>query len=134
MPDTDTDGFPHFPRPDVAYADAPRLVAEICWTAEQAANRSPGQRPGREFWLRKAALLDRIALEREVTHSPEEAIVAAEVAAEAALRLIEHDEEHGNGCGRSGTGSLRLWDPIVSAGTRAYVRREYLAWRRAQHS
>jgi len=130
-----TDGIsaaaPDFPEPATAYASAPGQVKEIGWVAGEARRRPFGTGSSREYWLRKAALVDRIALEWETTHSPEAASDAAQSAADAALQLIEFDELHGQS---SGQGTIRFSDAIVCAGYRAYVRKEYLAWISAQRS
>jgi hypothetical protein len=95
------------PTPEPAYALAPSIVCEIGWTAQAAADKPFGTRLGREFWLRKAALLDRIALRDEADgiHSD-----AANVAVEAAHRLMDLDD------------SNFICEP------RAYVRQHYAAW------
>ncbi|WP_435218986.1 hypothetical protein, partial [Streptomyces sp. bgisy034] len=74
-----------WPTAEEAYALAPSLVSEIGWTADQAANKPFGTRLPRDFWLRKAALLDRIALQ-DVGDD------AAEVANAAAERLMSLDD------------------------------------------
>jgi hypothetical protein len=98
--------------PHNAYALAASIVSEIGWTANEAASRPFGQKLGREFWLRKAAVLDRIALVDgdEGIHSD-----AAEVAADAARRLIELDRATG-----------------YDSDPRSYVRNAYAAWRQHQ--
>ena len=121
-----------FPAPAVAYADAPGVVDEIVWVAERARNHMHGCDAGREYWLRKAALVDRIALARVITHSQEDALDAAEMASNAAVQLIEFDERQGDGPDRPAVGSIRFSDAIVCAGYRAYVRQQYLAWSQAQ--
>uniref|UniRef100_A0AAU1HWF4 Uncharacterized protein n=1 Tax=Streptomyces sp. NBC_00180 TaxID=2903632 RepID=A0AAU1HWF4_9ACTN len=92
-----------WPTPGEAYALAPGIVSEMGWTAVQAANQPFGTRPAREFWLRKAALLDRLALQ-------DVADDAAEAAQEAAERLMSLDD--------SGV----ICDP------RHYVRQQYAHW------
>ncbi|MFC9317423.1 hypothetical protein ACFTWR_24025 [Streptomyces nigra] len=92
-----------WPSPEEAYALAPSLVSEIGWTADQAANKPFGTRLPRDFWLRKAALLDRIALQ-DVGDD------AAEVANEAAERLMSLD------------------DAGVICEPRHYVRQQYAHW------
>jgi hypothetical protein len=92
------------PAPEQAYALAPSIVREIGWTARTAAVKPFGTALGREFWLRKAAVLDRIALRDEADGIPSD---AADVATEAARRLMDLDDVHGS------------YDP------RAYVRQQY---------
>ncbi|MGW2599255.1 hypothetical protein [Streptomyces klenkii] len=109
------------------YAGAPRIASEILWVLRQVrATRSLGtEQEGREFWLRKAAVLDRIAIEEVATYAPQVAAKAVETAEAAARRLVEYDATH--------TGlSLRGSDVVTDEDCRAYVRREYHAWNSAQ--
>ncbi|MEU6535873.1 hypothetical protein [Streptomyces sp. NPDC047000] len=92
-----------WPTPEEAYALAPSIVREIGWTADQAASKPFGTALPRDFWLRKAALLDRIAL-HDVGDD------TAEVATEAAERL------------------MRLDDAAVICDPRHYVRQQYAHW------
>ena len=134
---TDHDSTPAevgFPTPVLAYAGAPGVVDEIVWVTEQAQILGRGGEASREYWLRKAALVDRIALARVLTHSQEEVLDAAEMASNAAVQLIEFDERQGDGPQRPAAGSIRFSDATVGAGYRAYVRQQYLAWSRAQNS
>ncbi|MFE4961664.1 hypothetical protein [Streptomyces sp. NPDC056660] len=94
--------------PEEAYALAPSIISEIGWTARTAADRPFYDGFHREFWLRKAALLDRIALSDETDSD------AADLATRAAHRLIDLDD--------TGTTS----DP------RHYVRQQYAAWAKHQ--
>ncbi|WP_330435505.1 hypothetical protein OIC43_30980 [Streptomyces sp. NBC_00825] len=96
-----------WPTPEVAYATAPSTIREIGWTANAAATRPIGTKIGREFWLRKAALLDRIALNDEATAQDSG---AAELATEAARRLMQLD------------------DASVICDPRYYVRQQYAHW------
>ena len=118
-----------FPIPVDAYAGAPSVVREIGWVADQAANRRVAE-IGREYWLRKAALVDRIALDQLEELGGEAAANAAEAADHAALRLIEFDEDPTRG--GHGPGSLRFSDALVGAGRRTYVRQQYLTWHHTQ--
>ncbi|MFI7352356.1 hypothetical protein ACIBTP_00230 [Streptomyces avidinii] len=95
--------------PEAAYATAPSIISEIGWTVRGARNCLHGIRV-REFWLRKAALLDRIALTDDDPVSGD----AATCATEAARRLMEIDHAE----------SPRTTDP------RGYVRQEYALWLR----
>ncbi|WCH92735.1 hypothetical protein POD33_11665 [Streptomyces moderatus] len=92
-----------WPTPGEAYALAPSIVSETGWTAQTAADKPFGTRLPRDFWLRKAALLDRIALQ-DVGDD------AAEVANEAAERLMSLD------------------DAGVICDPRHYVRQQYAHW------
>jgi hypothetical protein len=100
-----------WPTPEEAYALAPSIVSEIGWTARQAAGKPFGTRLPRDFWLRKAAVLDRIALNGEAGGG---AADAAEVATEAAERLMDLD------------------DAAVICDPRHYVRQQYAHWAKTQ--
>ncbi|MFD9499676.1 hypothetical protein [Streptomyces sp. NPDC060035] len=100
-----------WPTPETAYAKAPGIVREIGWTAQAAADKPFGTRMGRDFWLRKAALLDRIALAEEAESRGGDATGAAEC---AAARLMDVDD------------SDVICDP------RHYVRQQYALWVREQ--
>ncbi|MDW4907441.1 hypothetical protein RB628_19315 [Streptomyces sp. ADMS] len=105
---TDSTGHrePH-PVPEVAYADAPSILSEIGWTARFLAGLKCFTGLDRDFYLRKAALLDRIALMDE-PDDPHADITETAVA--AAWYLIGTDQADVTG------------DP------RAYVRRQYAYW------
>lgn len=82
--------------PEVAYADAPDIVTEVGWVARSVQhlmtwldNEDPAKQEARErarrfYYLRKAALLDRIALE---PHPPADAVDLAELAARRVHRM-----------------------------------------------
>ncbi|MFH8785045.1 hypothetical protein [Streptomyces roseoverticillatus] len=119
----------HSTDPAAAYAGAPRILSEIVWVLRQAraarSSGADGTEQSREFWLRKAAVFDRIAMEEVATYAPQVAAKAVETAEAAARRLVEYDATH------SGL-SLRGSDVVTGEDCRAYVRREYHAWNRAQ--
>ncbi|MEU5302747.1 hypothetical protein ACH4YO_18585 [Streptomyces noursei] len=101
-----------WPDPEEAYATAPSIIREIRWTADQAANRPFGTRLPRDYWLRKAAVLDRIALRAEAdNYHPSD---TAEVADEAAQRLMDMD------------------DADIICDPRHYVRQQYAHWADSQ--
>ncbi|WP_327680182.1 hypothetical protein [Streptomyces sp. NBC_00467] len=115
-----------WPTPEQSYALAPSIISEIGWTARTAADAARGTELGREFWLRKAALLDRVALSDEsagYTSDP------TALATEAARRLLAYDRD-GNGCYRG----TPYWPehPQSEANPRAYVRQEYAHWAKHQ--
>ncbi|OEJ36218.1 hypothetical protein [Streptomyces agglomeratus] len=108
------DHRPHpqsWPTPEKAYTTAPSIISEIGWTARAATDKPFGQEIGREFWLRKAAVLDRIALadENAGIHGD-----ATEVAVKAAQRLMDTD------------GAPVICEP------RHYVRQQYARWAKNQ--
>ncbi|MGK5638022.1 hypothetical protein ACSNOK_06845 [Streptomyces sp. URMC 126] len=107
------------PDPATAYADAPSIITETGWVARQR-----GSQPDREFWLRKAAVFDRIALKEAASYAPEVAAPAIEAAADAALQLVRYDATH------EGL-SPRGFELVTADDHREYVRRAYLAWSRS---
>ena len=107
----DAEDVDAWPTPERAYAKAPSIVSEIGWTAHAAIGRPTYALLRREFWLRKAAVLDRIA------HADESQGItgdASELATRAARRLVELDSTDAT-C-----------DP------RAYVRQQYAQWAKSQ--
>ncbi|MFJ5775744.1 hypothetical protein [Streptomyces sp. NPDC093094] len=111
-----------WPTPEEAYAFSPSMVREIGWTAQTAADKPFGVDLHREYWLRKAALLDRIALREDEDGATGD---AAEVATEAARRLIEYDRD-----GEGDYHGAPYWPdhPATAADPRGYVRQEYAHW------
>ncbi|PGH49306.1 hypothetical protein [Streptomyces sp. Ru87] len=97
-----------WPTPEEAYQLAPSIVREIRWTADQAARRPLGTDLPREYWLRKAAVLDRIALTNGagLPTGPD----ANDVATWAARKLMDLD------------------NPPVTCDPRRYVRQQYAHW------
>nr|WSS63180.1 hypothetical protein OG284_19060 [Streptomyces sp. NBC_01177] len=96
-----------YPAPEAAYALAPSIISEIGWTVARARAHLHGQAMDREYWLRKAALLDRIALAEGAEGQGHDATGAAE---HAAARLVDLD------------GPDTVCDP------RHYVRQQYALW------
>lgn len=110
-----------FPTPDTAYEDAPRLMREITWVARTVADKEFGVPMGREFWLRKAALLDRLALTEG--YDPQADTTASQAAEEAAHRLAQFDRDHHT------TGGCQFPEELAAASSfRPYTRQEYGAW------
>ncbi|WP_052411324.1 hypothetical protein [Streptomyces sp. NRRL S-118] len=96
-----------WPTPDEAYAKAPSIISEIGWTAQAASDVRRGRQDEREFWLRKAALLDRIALDDEKAGT------------------------HGDACTlarRAGRHLMDLDGADNTCDVRAYIRQQYAAW------
>ncbi|GAA0922249.1 hypothetical protein [Streptomyces thermoalcalitolerans] len=123
--------FEAWPTPDEAYALAPSIVHEIGWTAQAAVDTPFGQALGREYWLRKAALLDRIALQDEEDGLTDGLTSdAADAAIEAARRLIAHDRDSEGGCHGA---PYRPEHPATAADPRGYVRQEYAHWAKTHH-
>ncbi|MFF7170453.1 hypothetical protein [Streptomyces pseudovenezuelae] len=101
-----------WPTPEEAYALAPSIISEIGWTARTAADIPHNDGPHREYWLRKAALLDRIALTNEAADTVTSD--ASDLAARAAQRLMDVD------------------DTAVICDPRHYARQQYAAWAKNQ--
>ncbi|MFJ8993867.1 hypothetical protein ACIRQH_26175 [Streptomyces sp. NPDC102279] len=100
-----------WPAPEGAYTLAPSIISEIGWVARTAADRPLYDGSGREFWLRKAAVLDRIALCDEGDHIPSD---ADDLATRAAQRLAALD------------------DAAAICDARHYVRQQYARWAKNQ--
>ncbi|MFI1353608.1 hypothetical protein ACH4TV_08490 [Streptomyces sp. NPDC020898] len=115
-----------WPTPEAAYAFAPSAVREIGWVAGTAVDKRPGETPGREYWLRKAALLDRIAL-----HDEQAGITgdADQAATEAARRFVDYDRDNNGG---HPNGPCQATYPRAAAEPRGYVRQEYAHWAKNQ--
>ncbi|WP_327736263.1 hypothetical protein OG749_23310 [Streptomyces nojiriensis] len=94
------------------YADAPTLDDELAWLRARTGDR--GFMPNREFLLRQAALLDRLALQGAVMPLVRSAFTAAD-------HLVTHDIEH-RGL------SLKAHDLVATEDYRAYVREQYRLW------
>ncbi|MGW6783559.1 hypothetical protein [Streptomyces sp. NPDC054987] len=113
----------HWPAPETAYAKAPSIISEIGWTARGARDCLHGIQV-REFWLRKAALLDRLALtDDDPVHGD-----AATLAIEAARRLMELDDAAGLGPSGFADGPYTPDHPDSVREPRSYVRQEYALW------
>ncbi|WBB59166.1 hypothetical protein O7599_26780 [Streptomyces sp. WMMC500] len=107
---------------DTAYANAPSIAWEISWVLRALHKYPLSHGVDREFWLRKAALLDRIALREETTLTPEAAAEAVTAAGRAARQLADYDATfHGL--------SYRGEELATDEDFRAYVRRQYQAAR-----
>ncbi|MDW4904585.1 hypothetical protein RB628_04320 [Streptomyces sp. ADMS] len=111
-----------WPTPEAAYVFAPNTAREIAWVAGTAVDRRHGESPSREYWLRKAALLDRIALSDEQAGITGDADTAA---TEAARRFVDHDRDNSGG---HLSGPIRAAYPRAAAEPRGYVRQEYAHW------
>ncbi|MFD0152252.1 hypothetical protein ACWGQ4_19190 [Streptomyces sp. NPDC055721] len=100
-------GTETWPTPEKAYSKAPSVISEIGWVTEESIGRPTGALQKREFWLRKAALLDRLALGDAKALSASD---ATELATEAARHLMDLD------------------DGRVFCDPRSYVRQQYALW------
>ncbi|MCX4408006.1 MULTISPECIES: MazG-like family protein [unclassified Streptomyces] len=118
-----------WPTPEDAYTTAPGITYEIAWTASTARTLAENRHGGdvdREYWLRKAALLDRIALEYEADGVSNG---TGEVAANAARQLIEADQDGEADYSGAPYGPEH---PATLAHPRGYVRQEYARWAQNQ--
>ncbi|MCH6161557.1 hypothetical protein [Streptomyces marispadix] len=106
MPQT-TDTTRRKGSPTDVYAEAPSIEQEIAALAELSERHEQDPALPRAFWLRKAALVDRIALAEAATYGPELAKSAIQAAEAATVQLIAYDAKHG---------------------AREYVRNEYRTW------
>ncbi|MEV6757299.1 hypothetical protein [Streptomyces sp. NPDC051214] len=111
----------HLP-PETAYADAPTIAQELCLIAEASDSHPTDVSTDREFRLRKAALLDRLALQERARNGGLAAADADEAADVAAEWLVEFDVAH-HRLSRKGM------DLVLAEDYRDYVRAEYDAWR-----
>ncbi|MEU1627354.1 hypothetical protein ABZ746_18910 [Streptomyces sp. NPDC020096] len=110
-----------WPTPEQAYANAPSIDQEIGWTVHTIAEAECFTALDREFYLRKAALLDRIALVDE----PDLFSDATEAAEAAAVVLLDTDKSAG---GRYHGRHYWPEHPAAGANPRGYVRQEYADW------
>ncbi|MEU7291760.1 hypothetical protein AB0A76_00930 [Streptomyces exfoliatus] len=108
--------------PAAAYAGAPDFDIELAWLQE--CTRTQGFELSREFWLRRAAFLDRLALREAESHGVEATAALIRFAESAASGLVVYDTAHH---GLSPKGS----DLVAGEDHRAYVREQYRAARLA---
>ncbi|MEU3949148.1 hypothetical protein [Streptomyces sp. NPDC029526] len=80
-----------FPSPDRAYALAPSVLREMAWVTNTIATAECFTELDRDYYLRKAALLDRIALMDEPAPPFGDATEAAKA---AAVFLLDTDRAH----------------------------------------
>ncbi|MFE9570953.1 hypothetical protein ACFYMW_20925 [Streptomyces sp. NPDC006692] len=100
-----------WPTPEQAYADAPCIADEIGWTVCVAGDPESCAELDREYFLRKAAVFDRIALsgDPDIPYGSD-----TETAHATALYLMDLDH------------ASVICDP------RAYVRQQYAQWTKNQ--
>ncbi|GAA0462611.1 hypothetical protein ACFQ2B_37310 [Streptomyces stramineus] len=114
---------PHTTESASAYGNAPGITSEIGWVIRHSRRRPFDDE--REFWLRKAAVFDRMALDEAARFAPEVAAPAAEASVEVARQLVDYDIAH------SGL-SLKAAEIVTAEDCLAYVRHEYLKWNQDQ--
>ena len=98
-----------WPTPDEAYTSAPNAADELAWLVATAQDKPLLPKLNREFWLRRSALTDRMALGMTPGHLASDAN-----ALDTALQLMDLDNVQGT-C-----------DP------RPYVRQQYALWAKNQ--
>ncbi|MEU1312194.1 hypothetical protein ABZ419_25310 [Streptomyces cinnamoneus] len=121
---------------DDAYTDAPPIAYELAYFMELASrlDKTGDHTPcvERELLLRKAVLLDRMAMEETAVSSPLATEMAAENAEVAAIALSIFDSsEKGLFWGGERGPSDPLW---ARTSYRGYVRQEYAAWLHSRRS
>lgn len=119
--------------PEDAYGQAPSTVQEISALVNSCLRAGAGPLP-RGWWLRKAALLDRIALKETAKFTPDIAAPALRAAEAAAKQLVLYDGQHLTRGGEFSPDALASAAPADGHGHRAYVRQEYLVWSLAEDS
>ncbi|MFD7236876.1 hypothetical protein ACFWAT_16430 [Streptomyces syringium] len=114
--------------PNKAYADAPPVFEEMAsvLTLAMSLHRPGGYTPAadREYRLRKAALLDRVALSDGGPWGPEVAADAEQTAVAAAVAFAQADSLGDHKPGPTGPNS-QCWALTTHRG---YVRQEYARW------
>ncbi|MFI9720752.1 hypothetical protein ACIHFE_14005 [Streptomyces sp. NPDC052396] len=113
---------PTFVDPGAVYDGAPSILQEVGWVLRHT---RPSGSQNREFWLRKAAVFDRIALQQSAVDAPDLAQDSVTTAEGAAQQLVQFDADHGRL-------SLKGSELIDGNDHREYVRHEYRAWSRVQ--
>lgn len=114
-----------WPTPEQAYADAPAADYELEWA--RVTLMGPPLSPGlnREYRLRRAAVLDRMALGL----APGLGVVATpEDATEAAIHLMDLDTAAGLGPSGYADGPYAPDHPESTRDPRGYVRQEFAIW------
>lgn len=98
-----------WPTPEAAYTSAPNAADELAWLVATAQDKPLLPKLNREFWLRRSALTDRMALGMTAGHVASEAN-----ALDAALQLMDLD------------------DVQDRCAPRSYVRQQYALWAKNQ--
>ncbi|RSS79498.1 hypothetical protein [Streptomyces sp. WAC06614] len=113
-----------WPSPEASYAKAPSVISEIGWTARHVRDALDSANPdqARVFWLRKAALLDRIALADERNGARGDALEAAIQAAHRFRVYDSRGDSRYHGHPHDPDSDTAFLNP------RGYVRQEYALW------
>ncbi|MFD8730510.1 hypothetical protein [Streptomyces sp. NPDC059611] len=112
-----------WPTSEQAYADAPGVGYELEVTREILMDTPLSPNLNREYWLRRAAALDRMALGLAPGH---EATPGALI--EAAINLMDLDSAAGLGPSGYADGPYHPDHPESIRDPRGYVRQEFAIW------
>lgn len=112
-----------WPTPEQAYADAPGVGYELEVTREILTDTPLSPDLNREYWLRRAAALDRMALGLAPGHD-----ATPEAARDAAISLMDLDSTAGLGPSGYADGPYHPDHPESTRDPRGYVRQEFAIW------
>ncbi|MFJ9189346.1 hypothetical protein [Streptomyces globisporus] len=112
-----------FPTPEVAYADAPGVGYELEVTRGILTDTPLSPNLNREYWLRRAAALDRMALGLAPGHD-----ATPEAARDAAINLMDLDSTAGLGPSGYANGPYHPDHPESTRNPRGYIRQEFAIW------
>ncbi|MFJ7058356.1 hypothetical protein ACIQVA_11535 [Streptomyces microflavus] len=112
-----------FPTPEQAYANAPGVGYELEVTREILTDTPLSPNLNREYWLRRAAALDRMELGLAPGHD-----AAPEAAVDAAINLMDLDSTAGLGPSGYANGPYDPDHPESTRNPRGYIRQEFAIW------
>ncbi|WP_406244199.1 hypothetical protein [Streptomyces anulatus] len=112
-----------FPTPEQAYADAPGVSYELEVTREILTDTPLSPNLNREYWLRRAAALDRMALGLAPSHE-----ATPEAALDAAINLMDLDSTAGLGPSGHANEPYHPDHPESTRNPRGYIRQEFAIW------
>ncbi|MDX3500616.1 hypothetical protein PV689_01650 [Streptomyces sp. ATCC51928] len=112
-----------WPTPEQAYAGAPGVGYELEVSREILTDTPLSPDLNREYWLRRAAALDRMALGLAPGHD-----ATPEAARDAAISLMDLDSTAGLGPSGYADGPYHPDHPESTRDPRGYVRQEFAIW------
>lgn len=112
-----------WPTPEQAYAGAPAVSYELDWARVTVMDTPLHPDLNREYWLRRAAALDRMALGFAPGYD-----ATPEAATEAALQVLDLDSTAGLGPSGYADGPYHPDHPESTRNPRGYVRQEFAIW------
>ncbi|WP_444971235.1 hypothetical protein [Streptomyces sp. SAI-25] len=112
-----------WPTPEKAYAEAPGVGYELEVTREILTDTPLHPDLNREYWLRRAAALDRMALGLAPGHD-----ATPETALDAAINLMDLDSTAGLGPSGYANGPYHPDHPESARNPRGYIRQEFAIW------